>query len=59
MPLKKGTSNETISKNIREFHKGETYKKTAAKFGEEKAKRQAIAVALAQARKSGARINKK
>lgn len=59
MPLKRGTSKETISKNISEFHKGETYKRTAAKYGEEKAKRQAIAVALSQARKSGARIPKK
>jgi hypothetical protein len=59
VPLKTGTSNETISKNIRELHKGDTYKRTAAKFGAEKAKRQAVAIALSQARKSGARINKK
>lgn len=59
MPLKKGTSRETISKNIRELHRGDTYKRTSAKYGEEKAKRQAIAIALNQARKSGSRMNKK
>lgn len=59
MPLKTGTSRETISKNVSELHKGKTYSRTAAKYGEEKAKRQAVAIALSQARKSGARIPKK
>lgn len=59
MPLKKGTSRKTISENIREFRKGETYARTARKYGTERAKRQAIAVALSQARKSGAKIPKK
>lgn len=59
MPLKKGTSKDTIGKNIKELHKGPRYRKTKEKFGEEKAKRQAIAIALSEARKSGARIPKK
>lgn len=52
MPLKKGSSRKTISSNIREFHTGETYAKTSAKFGKERANKQAIAVALSEARRS-------
>ena len=52
MPLKPGKSKKTISKNIEEFHGGPTYNKTAKKFGKEKANKQAIAVAYANARKS-------
>jgi len=50
MPLKAGSSKETISDNISEFHKGNTYAKTAAKFGAEKANKQAVAVAYSKAR---------
>jgi len=50
MPLKSGKSQKTISKNISEFHGGKTYAKTAAKFGKEKADKQAVAVALDKAR---------
>lgn len=52
MPLSKGTSRKTISKNIAEFSGGKTYRHTAKKFGKSKARKQAIAVALNQARKS-------
>jgi hypothetical protein len=51
----KGKSQNVISKNIAEFHGGETYQKTKKKFGKEKADRQAIAVALAEARRSASK----
>ncbi len=51
MPLKKGSSKKTISSNISEFHKGATFAHTAKKFGKAKANKQAVAVALSQARK--------
>lgn len=59
MPLKKGTSRKTISENIGEFSGGKTFAHTKAKFGAKKARQQAIAVSLNQARKSGAKIPKK
>lgn len=52
MPLKKGSSKKVVSENIREFHTGKTYAKTAAKFGKKKADKQAVAVAYAEARRS-------
>lgn len=59
MPVKQGTSPETISSNIGELHTGETYAHTAKKFGKERANKQAVAIALDTARKSGAKIPKK
>ena len=52
MPLIKGKSKKTVSKNISELHKGKTFKKTASKFGKDKANKQAIAIALNTARKT-------
>lgn len=51
MPLRKGSSKSTIGKNIAEFHKGKTYRKTKAKFGKETADRQAVAAAMRTAGK--------
>jgi hypothetical protein len=52
MPLQKGKSKKVISNNIAEFHGGETYKNTEAKFGKKKADKQAVAVAMSKAKKS-------
>lgn len=40
-----------MSANIRELHGGNTYARTAEKFGKERANKQAIAIALNEARK--------
>jgi hypothetical protein len=53
MPLKPGSSRDTISENIRELHTGNTYARTRRKFGTKKANTQAIAIALDTARRTG------
>lgn len=52
MPPRSGSSPATVSSNIRELHTGKTFARTAAKFGKQKADKQAIAIALSEARKS-------
>ena len=52
MPLKSGKSRATISGNIKELHTGKTYAATKRKFGKKKADKQAVAIALSQARKT-------
>lgn len=52
MPLKRGSSKKTISENIREFHTGDTYARTKAKFGKARADKQAVAASLSEARRS-------
>jgi hypothetical protein len=47
VPGKKGAKN--VGSNIREFHKGKKYKKTARKFGKKRADKQAVAVGLREA----------
>lgn len=51
MPLKPGSSESTVSRNIEEFKTGPTYAHTAAKFGKARAEAQAVAAALSNARK--------
>jgi hypothetical protein len=50
--MKPGKSRKTVSQNISEFHHGETFAKTKAKFGKETADKQAVAAAMSQKRKS-------
>lgn len=52
MPLHSGSSQKTISSNIRELHKGPNYQKTKRRHGKKVADRQAVAIAMEQARKS-------
>ena len=52
MPLKQGKSQKTISSNIKELHTGQTFQKTEAKEGKKAADKQAVAIALSEARKS-------
>lgn len=52
MPLAKGSSPKTISKNIAELHRGNTYSMTEQKHGKATADRQSIAIAEQAARKS-------
>lgn len=53
MPLKSGSSSSTVSSNIKELHSGKTYARTESKFGKHKADKQAVAIALSNARKTG------
>lgn len=50
MPLQKGSSQKTIVNNIRELHTGNTYAHTASKFGKKDADKQAIAIAMSEAK---------
>jgi len=52
MPLKRGSSKKVVSENISEFHGGKTYARTKAKFGKKRADKQAVAVAMAESRRS-------
>jgi hypothetical protein len=53
MPLKKGASRKTISTNIRELKAGPQFERTSRNFGVKTARKQAVAIALDKARKSG------
>jgi len=52
MPLKRGKSNKVFQENIKEFHQGKTYARTARKFGKKTADKQAVAAAYSQKRRS-------
>ena len=59
MPLHRGSSKKTVSRNIREFHTGKTYARTAAKYGKRVANRQAVAAAMAEKRGSSRKGSRK
>lgn len=50
MPLKSGSSQKTISSNIKELHSGKTFAHTEGKFGKARADKQAVAIALSESR---------
>lgn len=52
MPIRPGSGKSTVSRNISELHSGEQYARTRKKFGKRKANKQAVAIALSEARKS-------
>ena len=52
MPMKKVTSRKTTEENFHEFRHGKTFKRTAGKFGKEKAHKQMIAAVLSNKRKA-------
>lgn len=58
MPLQPGKSKQIIAKNVSEFSGGKTYRHTKKKFGAAKARQQAVAASLNEARKSGAKAKK-
>ena len=55
MPMKRGTSKRTTEGNFHEFRHGKTFRRTAAKHGTEKARKQMIAAVLTNKRKSKAK----
>ena len=57
MPLKRGKSSKVIGENISELHTGKTFAHTKKKFGKKRAQKQAVAIALSEARKSGKEIS--
>lgn len=46
MPLPKGGGKAAVGRDIKEFKTGKTYARTKAKFGKERADKQAIAVGM-------------
>jgi hypothetical protein len=56
--MKKGTSKRTTEENFHEFRHGKTFKRTAGKFGKEKARKQMIAAVLSNKRKAAAKRKK-
>ena len=57
MPLRRGSGKSTIASNIRELHSGEQYARVKKKFGAKKANKQAVAIALSEARKGRRKKN--
>ncbi len=59
MPLKFGSDKRVVSENISELRSGKTYAHTKEKFGKDRANKQAVAIALSQARKSRSKNKKR
>lgn len=55
MPMRRSSSDVATKENFHEFRHGKTFKRTAAKFGKGKARKQMIAAVLANKRKSAKR----
>ncbi len=51
MPFEKSSSKKATERNFSEFRHGRTFKKTAAKFGKEKARKQMVAAVLSNKQK--------
>ncbi len=52
MPLIKSGSDKATEENFKEFRHGSKFKRTASKFGVQKARKQMIAAVLSNKRKS-------
>jgi hypothetical protein len=52
MPLEKSASQGATERNFHDFRHGKTFRKTASKYGKERAKRQMVAVVLSNKRKA-------
>ena len=52
MPLSKSGSDKATEENFKEFRHGSKFKRTASKFGVQKARKQMIAAVLSNKRKS-------
>lgn len=52
MPLSKSGSDKATEENFKEFRHGSKFKRTASKFGVQRARKQMIAAVLSNKRKS-------
>ena len=59
MPMEKSASKKATDRNFDEFRHGKTFKRTAGKFGKEKARKRMIAAVLSNKRKAAAKGKKK
>jgi hypothetical protein len=58
-PMEKSASKAATKRNFEEFRKGKTFRKTEAKFGKEKARKQMIAAVLSNKRKAASKKRRK
>ena len=59
MPMRKSGSKSATEENFHEFRHGKTFKRTAGKFGKDKARKQMIAAVLQNKRKSAVKGKKR